>query len=67
MPSAAASQDAQVYERSEWLTSDGEAKRDDQNFAHAAVWEFTGVGNAPKRHKEELVFENVHLATRSYK
>jgi succinate dehydrogenase / fumarate reductase, flavoprotein subunit len=44
---------------------DGEAKRDDQNFCHAAVWEHSGA--TPKRHTEQLVFENVKLATRSYK
>jgi succinate dehydrogenase / fumarate reductase flavoprotein subunit len=53
--------------RVEHVTADGEAKRDDAHFAHVAVWEFTGVGNEPKRHQEPLVFENVHLSTRSYK
>jgi succinate dehydrogenase / fumarate reductase flavoprotein subunit len=53
--------------REEYQTPDGEALRDDVNFAHAAVWEFTGVNSSPIRHKEELVFENVKLATRSYK
>jgi succinate dehydrogenase / fumarate reductase flavoprotein subunit len=53
--------------RTEHTTADGEARRDDERFAHVAVWEFTGVGNAPKRHQEELEFENVHLSTRSYK
>ena len=46
---------------------EGEAKRNDERFAHAAVWEFQGEGKAPKRHQEPLTFENVHLATRSYK
>ena len=46
---------------------DGECKRDDENFAHAAVWEFTGEGQVPNRHKEDLNFEYVHLAVRSYK
>jgi len=46
---------------------EGEAKRDDANFCHVAVWEYTGEGNAPARHTEPLVFDNVHLATRSYK
>ncbi|MBA3391433.1 MAG: fumarate reductase/succinate dehydrogenase flavoprotein subunit [Deltaproteobacteria bacterium] len=46
---------------------DGEAKRDDERFAHAAVWEYTGEGKAPNRHIEPLAFENVKLATRSYK
>jgi succinate dehydrogenase / fumarate reductase flavoprotein subunit len=32
-----------------------------------AAWEYKGEGQAPQRHKEELKFENVHLATRSYK
>jgi succinate dehydrogenase / fumarate reductase flavoprotein subunit len=45
---------------------DGEAKRDDQNFCHAAVWEYAGDAT-PTRHTEQLVFENVKLATRSYK
>ena len=46
---------------------DGEAKRDDENFAHTAVWEFKGDGETPVRHTEALRFENVKLATRSYK
>ncbi|MBC7661757.1 MAG: fumarate reductase/succinate dehydrogenase flavoprotein subunit [Chitinophagaceae bacterium] len=46
---------------------EGEAKRDDENFAHVAVWEYTGHTKKPLRHKEELVFENVKLSTRSYK
>jgi len=46
---------------------EGEAKRDDENFAHAAVWEYQGEGKAPTRHVEPLVYENIKLATRSYK
>jgi succinate dehydrogenase / fumarate reductase flavoprotein subunit len=46
---------------------DGEAKRDDENFCHVGAWEYMGAGKAETRHKEELTFENVHLATRSYK
>lgn len=46
---------------------DGEAKRDDQNFCHVAAWEWQGDGKKQVRHKEELSFENVKLATRSYK
>jgi succinate dehydrogenase / fumarate reductase flavoprotein subunit len=53
--------------REEYQTPDGEALRDDENFAYVGAWEFTGVGNEPVLHKEPLVFENVHLATRSYK
>jgi succinate dehydrogenase / fumarate reductase flavoprotein subunit len=46
---------------------DGEAKRDDDKFCHAAVWEYRGDTTEPARHIEPLVFENVKLATRSYK
>lgn len=46
---------------------DGEAKRDDEKFCHVAAWEYTGENKAEVRHQEELTFENVHLATRSYK
>jgi succinate dehydrogenase / fumarate reductase flavoprotein subunit len=53
--------------REEWQTPDGEALRDDQNFCHVAAWEYTGEGKTPNRHVEQLEFENVHLATRSYK
>jgi succinate dehydrogenase / fumarate reductase flavoprotein subunit len=53
--------------REEYQTEDGEALRDDEHFAYVGAWEFNGVGNEPKLHKEELEFENVHLATRSYK
>jgi succinate dehydrogenase / fumarate reductase flavoprotein subunit len=53
--------------REEYQTADNEAKRDDENFCHSAVWEYAGKNASPIRHKEELVFENVHLATRSYK
>ena len=45
----------------------GEAKRDDENFAYAAAWEFKGVDKEPELHKEPLTFENVQLAVRSYK
>jgi succinate dehydrogenase / fumarate reductase flavoprotein subunit len=53
--------------REEHQMEDGEAKRDDEKFCYAAAWEFAGVGNAPALHKEPLDFEEVHLATRSYK
>jgi succinate dehydrogenase / fumarate reductase flavoprotein subunit len=46
---------------------DGEAKRDDDKFCHVAVWEYAGENTAPIRNTEPLVFENVKLATRSYK
>ncbi|MDE3058362.1 MAG: fumarate reductase/succinate dehydrogenase flavoprotein subunit [Bacteroidota bacterium] len=53
--------------REEHQTEENEAKRNDKKFAYVAAWEFNGVGKAPKLHKEELKFENVHLAQRSYK
>lgn len=53
--------------RVEYQMSDGEAKRDDENFCYVAAWEFNGVGKEPGIHKEPLAFENVHLAARSYK
>jgi succinate dehydrogenase / fumarate reductase flavoprotein subunit len=53
--------------RQEHQTSDGEAVRDDENFAYVAAWEYTGEGKAPILNKEPLAFENVHLSTRSYK
>lgn len=46
---------------------DGEAKRDDENFAYVGAWEYAGEGKTPILNKEPLTFENVHLATRSYK
>ncbi|NJM90831.1 MAG: fumarate reductase/succinate dehydrogenase flavoprotein subunit [Myxococcales bacterium] len=46
---------------------DGEAQRDDEKFCHAAVWEYKGAGAEPARHVEPLTFDNVKLATRSYK
>ncbi|TGM57967.1 fumarate reductase/succinate dehydrogenase flavoprotein subunit [Leptospira adleri] len=46
---------------------EGEAKRNDDKFCHATAWEFNGVGKKPTEHREKLEFENVHLATRSYK
>jgi succinate dehydrogenase / fumarate reductase flavoprotein subunit len=53
--------------REEHQTPDGEAVRDDERFAHVAVWEHTGEGTAPVRHQEPLTFESIQLATRSYK
>ncbi|MBF0495985.1 MAG: fumarate reductase/succinate dehydrogenase flavoprotein subunit [Deltaproteobacteria bacterium] len=50
-----------------YKTEDHEAKRDDENHCYVAAWEFQGVGKEPVLHKEPLEFENVHLATRSYK
>ncbi len=46
---------------------DGEAKRNDDEFAYVAAWEWTGPDSEPRLHKEALEYENVKLATRSYK
>lgn len=53
--------------RVEHQTEDGEAKRDDANYAYVAAWEYQGEGKAPALHKEPLVYEEVHMSTRSYK
>jgi succinate dehydrogenase / fumarate reductase flavoprotein subunit len=53
--------------REEFQTPDGEAKRDDENFSYVAAWEYQGAGKAPVLHKEPLVYEEVHMSTRSYK
>ena len=53
--------------REEHQTPDGEALRDDEKFCHVAAWEYAGEGKTPIRHVEQLDFENVHLAQRSYK
>jgi len=53
--------------RSEHQTEDGEAQRDDENFAHVAAWEWNGPDSIQTRHKEELTFDNVALTQRSYK
>jgi len=53
--------------RVEHQTEEGEALRDDENFAYVAAWEYTGDHASPQLHKEALEFESVHLAQRSYK
>ncbi len=53
--------------REEHQYPDGEAKRDDVNFAHVAAWEYQGKDTTPIRHTEPLIYEEVHMATRSYK
>ncbi|SFB55167.1 fumarate reductase/succinate dehydrogenase flavoprotein subunit [Algoriphagus aquimarinus] len=53
--------------RLESQTPDGEALRDDENFAYAAAWEFMAENSPETLHKEPLVFENVKLTQRSYK
>ncbi|MDO8185913.1 fumarate reductase/succinate dehydrogenase flavoprotein subunit [Conexibacter sp. JD483] len=53
--------------REEHQTPDGEALRDDDRFASVTAWEYGGEGGMPVAHEEPLEFENVKLATRSYK
>jgi len=53
--------------RSEYQTDDGEAERDDENFAHVSAWQWGGDPMKPVLNVEPLEFEAVHLATRSYK
>lgn len=53
--------------RVEHQTEEGEAKRDDENFAFVGVWEYLGDDVDPALHREPLIYENVKLATRSYK
>ena len=53
--------------RTEFQTADGEAKRNDEHFLYVAAWEFQGETKAPVIHREPLAFDNVKLATRSYK
>jgi succinate dehydrogenase / fumarate reductase flavoprotein subunit len=53
--------------REESQTEEGEALRDDDNFAFVSAWEFAGEGKEPILNKEELVYENIKLVQRSYK
>ena len=53
--------------RAEYQTEEGEALRDDDKFCHVAAWEWTGDPMSAKRNVEDLNYETVHLATRSYK
>jgi succinate dehydrogenase / fumarate reductase flavoprotein subunit len=53
--------------REEYQTEDGEALRDDENYAYVSAWEYNENPRHSQLHKEELVFDNVELKTRSYK
>ncbi|WP_318311170.1 fumarate reductase/succinate dehydrogenase flavoprotein subunit [Flagellimonas crocea] len=53
--------------REEYQTPEGEALRDDENFKYVAAWEYVGEPKDAKLHKEDLVYENIELKTRSYK
>ncbi|HLV47199.1 MAG TPA: fumarate reductase/succinate dehydrogenase flavoprotein subunit [Flavobacterium sp.] len=53
--------------REEHQTEEGEAKRDDENFAYVAAWEYSNNPRESVLHKEDLVYENIKMVTRSYK
>jgi len=53
--------------REEHQTKENEAKRNDEEFSYVAAWEHKGDSLPAELHKEELIFENVELTTRSYK
>jgi len=53
--------------RAEYQDEEGEAQRNDEEFAHVAAWEWQGDPMQSVRHQEELEFETIHLAKRSYK
>ena len=53
--------------REEHQTKENEAKRNDEEFSYVAAWEHKGDSFPAELHKEELIFENVELTTRSYK
>ncbi|MGB0915435.1 MAG: fumarate reductase/succinate dehydrogenase flavoprotein subunit, partial [Crocinitomicaceae bacterium] len=53
--------------REESQTPEGEALRDDANFAYTAAWEWTGNPGEANLHKEELTFNDIELKQRSYK
>ncbi|MDQ5928247.1 MAG: succinate dehydrogenase / fumarate reductase, flavoprotein subunit [Bacteroidota bacterium] len=53
--------------REEYQTEEGEAKRDDENFAYVAAWEYKGKPSDAVLHKEPLVFDTVKLVQRNYK
>ena len=53
--------------RAEYQTEEGEALRDDEQFAYVAAWQWTGDPADATLHREELVYEELHFQTRSYK
>lgn len=53
--------------REEYQTEDGEALRDDTNYAYVSAWEYKGPGQKPELHKEKLEYEFIELKQRSYK
>jgi len=53
--------------REEYQTPEGEALRDDENFKFVSAWEYKGAPKDAVLHREELIYENIELKTRSYK
>jgi succinate dehydrogenase / fumarate reductase flavoprotein subunit len=53
--------------REEYQTPDGEARRNDEEYAYVAAWEYAGEGNPHILHREDLKFEEVEMKVRSYK
>ena len=53
--------------REEYQTPEGEAVRNDEEFAFVSAWEFRGENEVPELHKEDLKYENIELKQRSYK
>ena len=53
--------------RAEYQTPEGEALRNDEQYAYVAAWQYTGEESAPLLNREPLEFEYVHLSQRSYK
>lgn len=53
--------------RAEYQTEDGEALRNDDDYAHVSAWEWSGDSANPTEHREQLEYESVQFATRSYK
>ncbi|HEV8432195.1 MAG TPA: FAD-binding protein, partial [Thermoanaerobaculia bacterium] len=58
---------AGAHFRVEYQTADGEAKRNDDQYLYVSAWAYTGDDSEPRLHKETLEYEEVKLATRSYK
>jgi succinate dehydrogenase / fumarate reductase flavoprotein subunit len=53
--------------REEYQTEDGECRRNDEEYAYVAAWEFKGRDAKPDLHKEQLEFKSIELKQRSYK
>ena len=53
--------------REESQTEENEAKRNDNDYKYVSAWQYTGEGNQPTLHKEELTFNAIELKQRNYK